>query len=241
MANAKPKNAAVALVRSKKTIALPPCQLGFCSLVTPDGFDPDKPAFKANFHYADAAWPLLVEAVQKNCLDANLAKLQKDAGFDLKDAISAEEWVSDKKKAPKEKSKIQLPYIVVMTKADYRDRDGNTVRREIVAWDRHNNVLDLKALRLGMESIVEPIVHANLFASKALRSVPTPSLQLVGLRILKLVQFGGQSAPAETDEDAIREALGDDFLMDDDLSAYTKSAAKAPPAGAAADDVEDMF
>jgi hypothetical protein len=236
----KAKNAAVVLVRSKKTIALPPATLGFCSLVTPDTYDPDKPAFKANFHYGDKAWPLLVDTVQKHCMDANLAKLQKEAAFDLKDPCDVAEWVGDKKKTPKEGAKLDVPHLVVMTKADYKDRDGNVVRREITCWDRHNNLLDLKSLRLGFGSIVEPIVHANLFASKAMKSTPTPSLQLVGLRILKLVQFGGQSAPAETDEDAIREALGDDFAMDEDLSAYSKAKAPAaPPAGGG--DVEDMF
>lgn len=239
---AKPqaKNSAVVNVRSKKTIALPPAMLGFSSLVTPDTYDPSKPKLKGNFHYKAEAFPLLQATIQKECIDAFLAKLTEDSGFPLKTAMTAEEWLAEKLKEPKDEARIKLPHIVLMCNASFRGRDGELQEVALSAWDRHNNKLDLKKLRISADSIVEPIVKPGLFASKQLMSIPQPTLRLVGIRVLKLVQFGGSSAPAETDEEAIKEALGQDFDMDQDLSAFA-AGSKAPASADGADAVEEMF
>jgi hypothetical protein len=47
-------------------------------------------------------------------------------------------------------------------------------------WDAHNNPLDLKALKLGMGSIIQPIVNANLFVSKTVNGFPQPQARPCG-------------------------------------------------------------
>lgn len=228
---AKPKNSSVIVQRRRDSTALPPCILGFSSLIEPDTYDPDKPMFKIDAHYNPNGIAQLVACIQSQCIEPNLAKLREEMADNSalkslagKDAITAEEWVGQKLKDPKEKSRIQLPKLTIAVRATYKDRSGETRQRDIGCWDGHNVVLDLKSLKLGSGSVIQPIVHANLFCSKTVNGgAPSPKLDLVGVRVLKLVRFGGARPPQETDEDAIREVLGEEFSMDEDLSAFAQA------------------
>lgn len=247
MAQSPRKNSSVIVARSKRTIALPPATLGFASLVTPDTYDPQKPAFKANLHYTPAGIDALVDALQAQCIDANLAKLTEECEANKLKVGAPQDpraWLEAKLKEPKENARVPLPHIVVMCRATFKDKQGDTQTKTLGCWDGHNRKLDLTKLRLGVGSVVQAVVHPNLFYSKLI-GFPQPSLQLAGIRVLKLVQWGGDAAPQETDEDAIREVMGADFDMDDDLSAF----AAGKPSGPASDEdkqsaddlVKDMF
>lgn len=232
---AKPaKNSSVIVQRRRDSVALPPCTLGFSSLAEPDTYEPDKPMFKLDACYNPAGIEALKAIIQKECIDANLGKLREEmeANPGLKAFVKAEPqspeaWLAGKLKEPKENAKVQLPKLVIACKAERKGRDGQPYTVAIGCWDMHNQALDIKALKLGMQSIVQPIVNPNLFFSKLI-GFPQPNLSLVGVRIIKLVRFGGARPPQETDEDAIREVLGEAFVVDDDLSAFAVGGASLP-------------
>jgi hypothetical protein len=235
MAAPKKSNSSVVTARAKKTIALPPGTLGFASITEPDNYDPEKPTLKMNYHLTPEAIAALIEDIKtKVYTEANLAKLAEEGvanGIKSMPAPQdAKAWLEAKLKEPKESARIQLPYIILSNKAFYKNRSGELVAREIACWDAKNAKLNLKRLRLGMGSILEPVVNGNLFFSKLI-GFPQPSLKLVGVRVLKLERFGGGAAPADTDEDAIKEVLGEAFEYDD-LDAYAAGAHDdAPEAG----------
>jgi hypothetical protein len=144
-----------------------------------------------------------------------------------KDPQDPEAWLAGKLKAPKENARVNLPKLVIARKATYKDRQGVVQKASVGCWDSKNNALDLKKLRLGMGSMIQPIVNANLYISKLI-GFPQPKLDLVGVRVLKLQQFGGQRPPQETDEEAIREVLGEEFIVDENLSAFAAGAGDLP-------------
>lgn len=231
MAKQKSANSAVIIQRSRASISLPPCTLGFASLTEPDTYDPEKPMFKLNAHLNPNGIEATKRIIQAECYDKQLEKLraQMADNTNLKNFVSTEPqdpaaWLAGKLKEPKENAKVQLPYIVIGCKAKRKSRSGEEYTVEIGCWDSHNNPLDLKALKLGMGSIIEPVVNANLFISKLI-GFPQPKFDLVGVRVLKRVAWGGQRPPQETDEDAIKEVLGEEFEADEDLSAFAAGAA----------------
>lgn len=212
------KNSSVVTVRARETIALPPMTLGFASLVKPDEYDPEKPTFKMNGHLNPEAIEALEETIRTRVYtEAAIEKLReecKENGISkMKDPMDAREWIEAKLKEPKEKAKIQLPHLVISNRATYK-RNGETVQRVIGCWSGNNKKLNLAKLRLGAGSLVQAIVYPNLFYSKII-GVPQPSLKLVGVRVLKLEQWGGQRAPEEADDEEIAQVLGDDFEYDD--------------------------
>ena len=236
-------SSAVISIKAKKTIALPPLTLGFASLVTPDTYEPDKPLFKLNGHVTPEAIAAVVETIkEKVYTEAMLEKAfteAADKGMKLKGPIDPAEWLGDKLKEPKENARIQLPHLTLSVPANYKDKSGEVQTREIACWDGNKRKLNLKRLKLGMGSIIAPVVYPNLFASKLMGSVLQPSLKLVGLYVLKLERFGGGAAPADTDEDAIKEVLGDAFVYED-LSAYMGAGADEDGEDQSADHPEDQ-
>lgn len=257
MAQAPRKGSSVIIIRAKKTIALPPCTLGFASLVEPDDYDPDKPAFKMNAHYNPPGLDALKEKIAANCYaPAALEKLEAEAlaqgtipkGKTLAGPQDVGAWLEAKLKEPKEKAKIQLPHIVILVKANRKNREGEVYQISLGCWDAHNRVLDLKALKLGMGSVVAPIVYPNVFFSKLI-GFPQPSLQLAGLRVLKRVTWSGGGAPPQEDDEDIRSVMGADFDVDEDLSAFAPGASTPepasdgglPPPPSEVDDVKGMF
>lgn len=234
-------SSSVIVVRQKKTFALPPATLGFAHFATPDNYDPAKPTYKGNFHLNPVAIEALLKLIQANCIDANLAALHTEmervmtkpdfTKFSSKPAVTPQDFLDTKLKEPKEEAILKTPYITLATKATYRDKKtGLDVKKTLACWDKANNLLDISKMKLGLGSVVEPIVNCNLYFSKVNAINPTPSLQLAGIRVLKLVQFKGSSnAPTRADEESIREVMGDDFEMDDgDLSQYAAVSASLP-------------
>jgi hypothetical protein len=230
---AKPaKNSSVIVQRRRDSVALPPCILGFASLTEPDTYDPDKPMFKLDACYNPAGIAALKELVQKECIDANLDKLReemaatKGAGGVRRKEPSPRGVAGGQAQAAQGEAGSRCPSWSSRARPPTRTA-GRDQTAEIGCWDAHNNPLDLKALKLGMGSIIQPIVNANLFISKLI-GFPQPKFDLVGVRVLKLKQFGGQRPPQETDEDAIREVLGEEFVVDEDLSAFAAGATPLP-------------
>lgn len=226
-------NSAVVLHRVRATIALAPSTLGYSSLTDPDTYDPDKPAFKLNAHFSPPAIAQMAEIIAEKCYSApELAKLREDMegnGHKWKDPMDPADWLGQKLKEPKPAFPIQLPYLVIATRASFKGRDGAMVTKDMGCWDAKNTPLDLAACKLGRGSTIQAIVHPNVFFSKVI-GVPQPKLDLAGVRVLVLQRFGGQRPPEEVDVDDIKEVLGE--IAMDDLSAYAVGAGgpAQPPA-----------
>lgn len=236
------KNTGVIVATAKHTIALPAGTLGFSKLVEPDEYDPDKPTFKLNVHYTGEAIEQLVEIVgEKVYTEEALARLWEEAipaKYKKVDPQAPATWVEGKLKEPRDNDVVALPYIAVANRATYKTKDGEIKPRVIAAWDAANHKLDLKKLRLGKGSIIQPVVRPNIYINK-LVGIPQPSLKLVGIKVLKLIRWTGNGAgEVETDEEAIREVLGEEFAFDD-LAAYAAGAeeeeAEASPPSEEAD------
>lgn len=236
----KPATTAVIVVRSSNTIALPPGTLGFNNLLEPEAFADGPLKFKLNYHMTPEAIEGLVENLKANAYsERNLEKLHEEFG-EKKIANPPEprevaDWVSGLLREPKEGASdwARMPHITIGTQAEYKDwKSGEVKLRSIACWDAKNKKLDLKRLKLGRGSIIQPVVYANLFyaGAKSIQGVAIPaticpSLRLVGVRVLKLERWGGSdSQAAEADEDAIKDVLGDNFAYDD-LAAYAEGAA----------------
>lgn len=222
------KASSVITFRAKDTIALTPMTLGYSNLIEPETFDPDKPKLTMNGHLTSEGIAAMVRTIEEKVYtEASLAALLKDCGENnVKGADKvrpAEEWLQAALKEPKEGFPIQLPYVKLGNALHYfRTLDGERVQqtRQIQAWDSHNRKLNLKRLMLGRGSVVQPIVFPNLYFSKVVGSVQ-PSLKLVGVRILELIQFqrGSSNAPAEADSEEIAKVMGR-AIETADLSAY---------------------
>lgn len=235
----KPATTAVIVIRPSNTIALPPGPLGFNNLLEPESFADGPLKFKLNHHLSPEAIDATVETLQANAYSAsNLKKLQEEfVEKKVKDAPEprdVREWLSGLLREPKEGAAdwARFPHITIGTQAEYKDRKSGEIKlRSIACWDAKNKKLDLKKLRLGRGSIIQPVIYANLFYAgpKTIQgvSIPAtvcPSLRLVGVRVLKLERWGGSGAQAaEADEEAIKGVLGQDFAYDD-LAAYAEGA-----------------
>ncbi len=224
------KSSSIITYRAKNTIALPPMTLGYSNLIDPETFDPEKPKLTMNGHLTPGAIAgLKVDIAEEVYTEAALEALYKDCEEnnvklptrDPKDPEAVlEAWL----KEPKPGFPIQLPYIKLGNNLNYfkwKDGEKTLQTRAIAAWNHENKKLNLKKLMLGRGSVVEPIVYGNLFFSKVI-GVIQPSLKLVGIRVIELVQFqrGGNGAPqGEADDAAIREVMGRD-IQASDLSAF---------------------
>lgn len=229
MAVAPRKSSSVITYKPKDTIALPPMVLGYSNLIDPETFDPDKPKLTMNGHLTPAGIEAMKELVlSKVYTPAALDKLRAEcAANNVKgvpdEPMSAEKWLESKLKEPKEGFAIQLPFLKLennynITKFNRVTKEREKATRSIACWDGHNNKLNLAKLRLGRESVVEAIVYPNLYFAK-IGGVIAPSLKLVGIRVLELKQFMGNSQPSETSDEEIRNVLGRD-IQAEDLSAY---------------------
>jgi len=256
MADAKKKNSSVVTVRENKTIGLPVGPLGYSSLIEPDTYDPEKPTLKLNWHLSPEAITQMADLIREKVYTAsNLAKLKEEAianGFKAsswKDPQDPAEWLEGKLKDPRERDVVQLPYITVSNRATFKKREGGelvTVDRKLGCWDAKNNKLDLPKLRIARGSLISPVVNPNLFISKVI-GFAQPSLKLVGIKVFKLERFGGggsQSQEAETDEEAIRDVLGEGFQFED-LAAFAMGAhdddEEEDEAAAPADEAARLF
>lgn len=224
------KSSGVTLYRSKKVLVLPPGILGaFAALVTPDEKF-GEPTLKLNIHYNPDQVHMLETMLQKDCIDALWDKFLEEAPPAKKAKLkkpSAEGYLANKLKDPHEKSKVQLPTLELKVKAFFKNKEGELIQRTIKAYDAKNNLLDLAGLKMNQGSVIQPIVYPGLFTNPLMP--PQPSLQLFGVRILKLERWTGGGQDIGTVDDEALETLGDDFEAEDlsgFLSAMTGGSAK---------------
>lgn len=226
-----PKGPKAPCVYGRDLLTLPPGTMGYSSLVEPDEYD-GKKKFKLRVHYTPAAFALIEKRVQESCMDALVDKFadkaeEVGAASKLKDPVDVGVWLEEKQKAPSEKSRVQLPFLSIEVMSTKKNKAGDDEPRFIKAWDKDNNLLNLAKLRLGSGSIVQPIVTPFLWASQLSKWRVTPGLQLVGLRVLKLEQYGGTGGLGDlTDEDTA--VLEQDFEPEV-LSGYAQSQNKPAP------------
>lgn len=228
-ASKKPSSGVIA-VRSKQLLITSPGTMGFANLIEPDdAFDALK--FNVQIHYNEDQQARLVAQIQEHAIDGNWESFLKEVadkpepkgGWQKPDA---QVWVDDHLKEPSERSRTQQPSIQWANDAEFRNKQGQLVRKTMRAYDAENTILDLPGLRLGMGSTVQAVLIPGLFISGLVKQ-PQPSFKLQGVRILKLVQYGsgGGSLGNVSEEDMA--LLGDDVEVDA-LSAYAKKEEKAP-------------
>jgi hypothetical protein len=251
------KPSAIVVERDRKTTALPPMQLGsFHKLFTPDEYE-GKKKFKSRFHLNPKGMTALKAALQAKCIDQHFDAMKAEVDQWTADAKAAkktppvaicetkdgcqspEEWLEEKLREPHEKDKVQLPtiqlhvdaYLPLRKGQDEADRELRTIK----FWDAKGVLIEDPEKRLAKMTSgtwVQPIVHANLFLSKQLGKNPRPMLQLVGLQVIKLVEYGSSEAPpSAADEDEMRRIMGDDYSVDDDLANITGGIAPADESG----------
>lgn len=201
-------------------MATPAGILGFSSLLVPDQYqEGDKPKFKARLHLTPASIDRLESLVLENCMGL-FEKLCEDMeGQKAPPKVDLHGWLQDKFKEPREGDRVQLPVIQIARDAHYKNKKGEEVQARVKAWDKNNQLLDLKTLRLGMGSTVQIIVTPGLFCSAFSKMKAAPSLRLEGIRVLKLEQYGagGPQVGDLTEEDLA--GLEADFEPDN-LSQY---------------------
>lgn len=244
-------------VRPKSTILfLPAMTLGFSSLLEPDTYE-GKTQFKLNLHATVAQAEALADKVQAEVIDAHFKALKAMVEKDKPDvatklqAKSASDWLEEKLKEPKEKSRIQLPHFTVACTADLKDRQTQQmIRQRVKAWDAKGAPLDLPSLHLGMGSIVSVGVsaalwHGTLAVDKDNKKKPIawwalPSFRLIGVRVLKLEQFGG-AGNSQVGEVSEEDLVGvEEGFEAEDLAQFAQSADKPTPSAPAQFSREDM-
>lgn len=237
------------VIRPKEAVASAAGTLGWSNLVDPDDkFDP--PSFKARLHLTPEGVERMIKIIQETCIDPNRAAMEKEAkekkpGVILK-FISAKQWVTEHLQTAPEGARIQLPNIQFHRRSTYKNRKGEVVQASIQAWDAKNTKLDLKALRLGMGSLVQVVFDPGIFFGPLTKVLPKdkkdmnylvqPCPRLLGIRVLKLEQYGqGARGPASevTDEDL--STLDSDF-QPEDLSDYMQGQNRPTPKEPAPED-----
>lgn len=209
---------AIVTIRSKQAIYFPPAEKGFDDLMKPNEYKGER-HFNLNGHFSAEALALIPAIVQKQCYDLLLDKLHaeiEEGGGRKKPPLDPSEWLEGKLKQPTRKAEPKLPFIKFSREAE--TKTGKPI--VMGCWGPDGQVLDLGKLRMAMGSIIQPALFLNLWASKANSWVPQPSVKLVGVKVLKLVQFQGSGAARPQDDDeAIKAVLGASF-EGGDLSAF---------------------
>lgn len=214
------------IVRLRGVFVGVPGILGFSNLIEPDtAFGESK--FKANTHHTEDQLAALAEKIdihvvaplwEKFLEEAEEKKFKGPKGGLLKPQAS--DWLEDHLKDPQERSKIQLPFIMWGVDSSYTSK-GEVHERVMRAVSAHDEPLELKGLRLGMESIVQPLLTAGMWASALSKNQAALSFKLQGVRVLQLKQFGGGGSAAEEVTEADLKLLGENFEVED-LAAYAK-------------------
>lgn len=223
----------VVVSRMKDFFYAPPGVLGYSNLVEPDtAFDECK--FKANVHYSPEAIDAFGRWLDKNVIDPLWPTFEKEAReagkWPAKGLAkpSGADWVEEHLKDPKENWKVQTPYLAFNNDAEFKDRKtGQLVRKTMKAWGADGSLKDLKAMKVGMGSIVKAVLQAGIWISP-MQKVPSLSFKLQGVQVLKLESYGAagnQSANEVSDEDL---ALMGDVAVDDLAGFGAPSRAEAP-------------
>lgn len=226
-------------VRQKGIMFLPAGTLGFSSLITPDTYE-GKIKFKLNLHLTQSQAEALADKLQNEVINPAFDKLKEESGKDLSKK-SAAAWLEEALKEPKEKARIQLPMLGISCNADIKNRDGDITRQSVKAWDAKGTLLDMPSLHMGMGSIISVGVsaalwHGSLAVEKDAKKKPIkwwalPSLRLVGVRVLKLEQFGaGNTEVGEVSEEDL---VGvEEGFEAEDLASFARQAEKPTPKAA---------
>lgn len=211
------------VVRPKKLVASPPGTLGWSSLIQADAKF-GAPKFNLKVHLTEDAAGKLGVQIQE-MMDELIPKLEeniKEKGGKIKlplKRISGDQYLEDNLKDPVEKSRVQLPTLGFSVAESYKGKDGTAIKRTIKAWDSKNAPLDLPSLRLGMGSIIQVVYEPGVYAGPLTKGYAHPTLRLVGIRVLKLEQYGPGSGQLGDLSDEDLEGLDADFEADD-LAAY---------------------
>lgn len=214
------------VIRPKKLVASPVGTLGWCSLIQPDmKFAKDGVGkFNLKIHLSPEAGEKLAQQIQE-VMDSLIPKLEEEIQeqrgkikLPLK-RITGQQFVEEHLQEPGEKSRIQLPTFTFSVFESRRGKDKTIIRRTIKAWDAKNAPLDLPTLRLGMGSIIQVAYEPGVYAGPLTKGFAHPTLQLVGVRVLKLEQYGPGAAQLGDLSEADLEGLDADFEADD-LAAY---------------------
>lgn len=241
-----PQEARPLSVRSYDIVKGPPGIFGFSHLIEPDeAFG--KSQFKGDVHYTPAARVALLDRINEAYWQlipdlkeqAIAAKAEKKLKVQSKADILA--YLNEKFKEPKEGSFTELPGFTFAVNATYMYK-GEEQTVSIKLFDQHGAPLDLKAAKMGRESVVMPMFQVGVWAGASPFSkwAALPTIRLVGFQVLKLKSYAraeGTSASEVTAADL--ELLGDNFSADD-LSMFAKKpeAQKAAGKTAPAADIE---
>lgn len=225
------KSGGIVNVRAAQMFFTTPGHLGYNAIIEPEDPFGDGLVFSANVHFTEESSERLITLMERDVVDANweafvkaAAKAEKAPPGGQWQKPDMRLWVQDHLKPAKEGAKQTLPHMKFTNKAEFRNRDGELVRKTMRAYDAKGKLLDLPGLHMGYGSIVQAVLMPGLFVSPLVKQ-PQPSLQLQGVRIIKLEQFGaGGAAVGEVSEEDM-EMLGQDVEADD-LSAYVPAAAK---------------
>lgn len=234
MAEAAKSPGGLITVAGKDIIFLAPGIMGFENLITPDEYQGEL-SFKVQVHHNPEQIARIEDLIQRLVIDANWEKWLKEAekaadkaksdGKPFKvpaggwEKPSAAEWLADHLKDPSERSRTQLPSLSWKNKAEYRDKKSGEMRRKVMnGYDARNTLISLKEIKLGMGSTIQPGIVGGLYKSPLIKH-PQPSFKLQGVRVLKLIQYGGgaQHIHEVTDEDMVGMEEG---FEADDLSGY---------------------
>lgn len=232
MATAKKGSSGIIMVRGKKYLILPPGILGFSSLEVPDAkYSPDNPEFSCNVHHNDEQQGLIAAELERNVITPLWDQFCEEAKAQGKDPSkfkvpNAADYVAEHMKEPRPRADGSKssdadygPFMKYKLKSLLRKGDGEVITRHVLAWaaDKANTLLDLPSLKIGMGSIIQPVVLPALFSNPLIK--PQPSLQLVGIRVLKLEQWGGAGPSLNDVDDSSLQTLGADFEAED-LSSF---------------------
>lgn len=201
------------VTRNKKVTIGPPGELSFSSLLKGDTKFGES-TFYVQVGYDEAGLERLSEILGKDQEDL-YKKFQEEHSYKGKPPAAVQTWLEDKVQTPADPK--YTPTVKFAVKEEGKGRDGSTFNRTMTIWDVKNNILDLAKLKMGRGSIIQPVFKTGLYLT-ALIKVPTLTLQLQGVRVLKLVQFGGKQAL-----DAVDPTDVEGLDMDMDLGAFAQS------------------
>ena len=225
MAKAPAPKPAIFLTRPKsrqEVFFTPPGLSGWANVIEPDDYQGDL-KFKINHHYTPEQVALLIDKIEAKVIAPLWDRYLEEVEAAGKDPAKmkrpdAEQFVEDKLQQPAENARIQLPFMRYQSKAEFKDRKtGEMVRKTIKFYDAKDRLLDGPSLKMGMGSITQIMLVPGIFSNALIKA--QPNFQLVGVRVLKLEQFGGGGAPTmEAADDEELKTLGDVDM--DDLSQY---------------------
>jgi hypothetical protein len=186
----------VLVPRKRVNVTLPAGVLGWSDLIKPKSFnDEEAGTYSANIHLRDGQdWDIFKGPLQK-ALDKAADIFKKEFPENKKElSTDAGEFFDSKVKEANEKETLGDYFRVTLKhKEGVSKRTGLPYKIAPKFWAVAGDLLEGKALKLGRDSIVAPVVSVAFYTSPLLKTVE-PSLRLEGLVVLKRVSFSGSGA-----------------------------------------------